>query len=89
MPDLIAEPIGGDITIACESGLIPEVPRTAMEKQLMEQLNSSNFSRSTPEDSHRQKCYYTKIPQIVKHKDISAEELTAMNLDKVRSLLQF
>lgn len=87
MPDLITEPIGGDITIACVSGLIPDVPRTAMEKQLMEQLNSSKFSRTTPEDSQRQKCYYTKIPQIVKRKDISGEELTAMNIDKVRSLL--
>ncbi|KAH7658531.1 A1 cistron-splicing factor AAR2 protein [Dioscorea alata] len=80
------EPIGGDITIACESGLIQDVPRTAMEKQLIEQLNISKFSRTTPEDSPRQKCYYTKIPQIVKRKDISGEELTAMNLDKTQLL---
>ncbi|RWW87156.1 hypothetical protein BHE74_00004037, partial [Ensete ventricosum] len=76
-------PIGGDITIAYESGLIDKVPITVTERRLLEQLKDSKFSKSEAEGSHRRGCYYTSIPRAVKHKGISGEELTAMNLDKV------
>ncbi|KAJ0962740.1 hypothetical protein J5N97_027862 [Dioscorea zingiberensis] len=80
------EPTGGDITIAYESELADEVPKTAMEIQLVEQFRSSKFSSSTSDKLHKQTCYYTLIPQIVKHKNISREELTALNLDKTQLL---
>ncbi|RWW33315.1 hypothetical protein GW17_00001967 [Ensete ventricosum] len=76
-------PIGGDITIAYESGLIDKVSITVTERRLLEQLKDSKFSKSEAEGSHRRGCYYTSIPRAVKHKGISGEELTAMNLDKV------
>ncbi|XP_042433492.1 protein AAR2 homolog isoform X2 [Zingiber officinale] len=79
------EPIGGDITIAYESGLI-EVPKTAMEKQLIEQLKSNTFSKLEREEHYKHGCYYTPIPNSVNHKGISAEELTAINLDKTKLL---
>ncbi|URE47824.1 AAR2 protein [Musa troglodytarum] len=80
------EPIGGDIMIAYESGLIDRVPKTVMERRLMEQLKDSKFSNSEAEGSHRRGCYYTLIPHAVKHKGISGEELTAINLDKTNLL---
>lgn len=81
--DELTVPIGGDIMIAYESGLIDRVPITVMERRLMEQLKDSKFSNSEAEGSHRHGCYYTSIPHAVKHKGISGEELTAINLDKV------
>ncbi|XP_064985493.1 uncharacterized protein LOC135625095 isoform X1 [Musa acuminata AAA Group] len=80
------EPIGGDIMIAYESGLIDRVPISVMERRLMEQLKDSKFSNSEAEGSHRRGCYYTSIPHAVKHKGISGEELTAINLDKTKLL---
>ncbi|XP_058087854.1 uncharacterized protein LOC131234883 [Magnolia sinica] len=79
------EPIGGEITVACETALDDTVPNTAMEKHLMEQLQNSKFSRSA-EKSQRRGCYYTSIPHVVKHKGISGEELTSLNLDKTQLL---
>lgn len=78
-----AEPIGGEISIVYESGLIDKTPRTSMEKRLVEQLRDSKFATSSAEKSQKRGCYYTDIPHVVKHKDISSEELTSLNLDKV------
>ncbi|XP_077243948.1 AAR2 protein family isoform X2 [Tasmannia lanceolata] len=79
------EPIGGEISVGSESGLIDQVPKTSMEKQLMEQLRNSKFSQSA-EKSYRRRCYYTPVPHIVKHKGISGEELTSLNIDKTQLL---
>ncbi|ONK81457.1 uncharacterized protein A4U43_C01F29290 [Asparagus officinalis] len=80
------EPIGGEISTVYESGLIDKTPRTSMEKRLVEQLRDSKFATSTAEKSQKQGCYYTDIPHVVKHKDISSEELTSLNLDKTKLL---
>ncbi|XP_068637838.1 uncharacterized protein [Aristolochia californica] len=82
------EPIGGDISIACEAELFESCPKTTMEKRLVEQLKHSKFStRSKPiEKPNKRGSYYTIIPNIVKQKGISGEELTSMNLDKTQLL---
>nr|CAD1842683.1 unnamed protein product [Ananas comosus var. bracteatus] len=80
------EPVGGEITIVYESGLIDKAPKTAMEKRLMEQLRQSKFSNYTTKETQKKGCYYTNIPHAVKNKDLSGEELTALNLDKTRLL---
>ncbi|KAK1320747.1 hypothetical protein QJS10_CPA03g00497 [Acorus calamus] len=79
------EPIGGEITIANEAGLIDTVPKTAMERNLVEQLRNSKFSKPA-EKSHKRGCYYTSIPHVIKHKGMSVEELTSLNLDKTQLL---
>ena len=76
------EPIGGEITVACEVDMIGNSPKTAMEKALAEQLKTSKFSEPG-ENSQRKGCYYTPIPRLIKHEGICAEELTSLNLDKV------
>lgn len=78
----LAEPIGGEITIAYETNLIDTVYRTSAEKKLAEQLRNSKFSKPSNESPMRG-CYYTSIPAVVKNKGKTGEELTAMNLDKV------
>lgn len=76
------EPIGGEITIACESEMVGKFSKTAMEKALAEQLKNSKFS--TPEEkSQKRGCYYTVIPRVVKKKGMCGEDLTTLNLDKV------
>ncbi|XP_073000009.1 uncharacterized protein [Typha latifolia] len=80
------EPVGGEITIMDEPGLMDTTPRTAMEKCLMEQLRESKFSKYAKKESQRRGCYYTTIPHAVKHSTISSEELTAVNLDKTKLL---
>ncbi|OVA18777.1 A1 cistron-splicing factor [Macleaya cordata] len=80
------EPIGGEITVACESGLVDAFPKTSMEKALAEQLkNNSKFSE-TAEKSNKRGCYYTSIPRVVKNKGISGQNLTSLNLDKTQLL---
>ena len=76
------EPIGGDITIACESDLVDQIPKTTMERALADQLKSSKFSKSM-DNPKRRGCYYTPIPRFIKHKEIRGQELTSLNLDKV------
>jgi A1 cistron-splicing factor AAR2 len=64
--------------------MVKNTPKTAMEKALVEQLKTSNFSTSVGESQSR-RCYYTSIPRVVKQKGIHGQELTSMNLDKVRT----
>ncbi|KAK6927880.1 A1 cistron-splicing factor, AAR2 [Dillenia turbinata] len=78
------EPIGGEITIACESEILRNIPKTYMEKTLSEQLKTSKFATSI--DKSQRGCYYTSIPRVVKHKGVSAQELTSLNLDKTHLL---
>ncbi|XP_073116266.1 uncharacterized protein [Elaeis guineensis] len=80
------EPIGGDITIAYESGIIDKAPKTAMERRLMDQLRNSKFSKNAAKESHKRGCYFTTIPHAVKSRDVFGEELTALNLDKTTLL---
>ncbi|KAI3462593.1 hypothetical protein Pfo_019256 [Paulownia fortunei] len=79
------EPIGGEITIACESDMVGKISKTAMEKTLAEQLTNSKLS-TREEKSQRRGCYYTAIPRVVKPKGMSGKELTDMNLDKTQLL---
>ncbi|XP_073144694.1 uncharacterized protein [Henckelia pumila] len=79
------EPIGGEITVASESKMVGNLPETTMEKALAEQLRTSKFS-THEENSQRRGCYYTRIPKVVKHKGMSGEELTNLNLDKTQLL---
>ncbi|XP_031396293.1 protein AAR2 homolog isoform X2 [Punica granatum] len=79
------EPIGGDITVACESDLIKSTQKMPMEKALDEQLSTSKFS--TPVDrTPCRGCYYTSIPRMVKRTGIEGRELTSLNLDKTQLL---
>ncbi|GAV75828.1 AAR2 domain-containing protein [Cephalotus follicularis] len=79
------EPIGGEITVTCESGMVENISKSAMEKALDEQLKDSKFS--TPvEKSQRRGCYYTSIPRVIKFKGIRGEELTSLNMDKTQLL---
>jgi A1 cistron-splicing factor AAR2 len=62
-------------------------PQTDMERRLMEQLREDKFAKISPAQPERRGCYYTTIPSSVKHKNISANELTLLNLDRVMFLL--
>ncbi|KAJ4706956.1 AAR2 protein family [Melia azedarach] len=79
------EPIGGEITVTAESGMTKNTPKTAMEKDLDEQLKTSRFSM--PVDKPQRKgCYYTSVPRVIKRKGIQGQELTSLNLDKTQLL---
>ncbi|KAH6758617.1 AAR2 protein family, partial [Perilla frutescens var. frutescens] len=75
------EPIGGKITIACESEVVEMFSKTSTEKSLAEHLTNNKFS-SRDDKSQKRRCYYTAIPRVVKQKGISGEDLTSLNLDK-------
>ena len=64
--------------------MVKNTPKTAMEKALVEQLKTSKFSTSVDESQSR-RCYYTSIPRVIKQKGIHGQELTSLNLDKVRT----
>ncbi|KAM3393488.1 hypothetical protein ACQJBY_014289 [Aegilops geniculata] len=81
------EPIGGEITIALETSWMDRAPQTEMERRLMEQLREDKFAKKAPTQPERRGCYYTTIPASVKHRNISADELTLLNLDRT-SLLE-
>ncbi|CAL1413417.1 unnamed protein product [Linum trigynum] len=81
------EPIGGEIMITSESGMVHNVSKTSVEKALDEQLMNSKFSISTSNHkSMKRGCYYTSIPRTIKHRGINANELTSLNLDKTELL---
>ncbi|KAH9306538.1 hypothetical protein KI387_010942, partial [Taxus chinensis] len=86
------EPVGGEITIISESELIAKGPQTAAERRLMEQLpnagecHGQKAAVSGKHKSARQRCFYTPIPISVRHKGMTAEELTAANLEKTQLL---
>ncbi|XP_042494484.1 protein AAR2 homolog [Macadamia integrifolia] len=79
------EPIGGEITVVSEAGVVDKGPKTAAEKALAEQLQKSKFSIPA-EKPLKQRCYYTSIPRFVKNKSISGQELTSLNHDKTQLL---
>ncbi|KAF3945822.1 hypothetical protein CMV_027842, partial [Castanea mollissima] len=79
------KPIGGEITVACESGIVTNAPKTAMEKALDEQMKSSKFLTSV-DNSQSRRCYYTSIPRVIKQKGIHGQELTSLNIDKTQLL---
>lgn len=56
-----------------------------MERALDEQMKKikSGAASSTTEQPKGNRFYYTSIPRIIKHKGISGQELTSLNLDKV------
>ena len=65
----------GEITVACESGIVTNAPKTAMEKALDEQMKSRKFLTSV-DNSQSRRCYYTSIPRVIKQKGIHGQELT-------------
>ncbi|GFP78826.1 protein aar2 homolog [Phtheirospermum japonicum] len=75
------EPIGGEITIACEPEMAGMFSKTAMERTLADQLKNSEFP-SPVEKPQKGGCYYTAIPRVIKQKGMSGKELTDLNLDK-------
>ncbi|KAH1108351.1 hypothetical protein J1N35_012119 [Gossypium stocksii] len=79
------EPIGGEITVTYEHGMLKNTCKSAMERVLDEQLRNSKFS--SPAEKHPKRgCYYTPIPHIIKRKGIESEQLTSLNLDKTELL---
>ncbi|KAH9603570.1 hypothetical protein KSS87_007118 [Heliosperma pusillum] len=83
------EPIGGEITVESESNLHGVIPKTAMEKALVEQLANSKFYKEdkiSESKGSKKGCYYTTIPRIIKQKGISGAQLTSLNLDKTQIL---
>ncbi|ERN06965.1 hypothetical protein AMTR_s00005p00267850 [Amborella trichopoda] len=79
------EPIGGEITVTNEAELAETVPKTAMEKQLAEQLKNKRLLDTTKR-ACSPRCYYTTIPHVFKVKGVPKEELTSLNLDKTHQL---
>ncbi|KAL2512622.1 AAR2 protein family [Abeliophyllum distichum] len=65
--------------------MVGSIPKTAMDKAMIEQLKNTKFSKPI-EKSQKRGCYYTPIPHVAKHKGIHSEDLTIMNLDKTQLL---
>ncbi|KAG2253382.1 hypothetical protein Bca52824_083518 [Brassica carinata] len=82
------EPVGGEITVIYESAILKGGPKTEMERALDEQMkkSKSGAASSTTEQPKGNRFYYTSIPRIIKHKGISGQELTSLNLDKTQLL---
>lgn len=83
------EPIGGEITIMSESELIEKGPQTAADRRLADQLLKARECiehKPGKPMSGSQRCFYTMIPHSVKHRGMTAAELTAANLDKTQLL---
>ncbi|KAI9100253.1 hypothetical protein K1719_024471 [Acacia pycnantha] len=79
------EPIGGEINVVFESGVVGNTPKTPMEKALDKQLKASKFATSV-DKPQRKGCYYTSVPSVIKRKGIQGQELTSLNLDKTQLL---
>ncbi|KAK8916031.1 hypothetical protein KSP39_PZI022475 [Platanthera zijinensis] len=77
------EPIGAEISIAHESTLSDQEKNVKMEKWLAMQLECNNLLDCSSEKTEKRRCYFTTIPKVVKHRNITGEKLTALNLDKV------
>lgn len=81
------EPIGGEITVVCESEMDKNSPKTSIERALDAQLGTGKLSTSTSIDrSKKGGCYYTVIPRVIKRKGMEGKELTSLNLDKTELL---
>ncbi|KAB5516657.1 hypothetical protein DKX38_027305 [Salix brachista] len=81
------EPIGGEITVVCESEMDKKSPKTSIERALDAQLGTGKLSASTSVDrSKKGGCYYTAIPRVIKRKGMEGKELTSLNLDKTELL---
>lgn len=68
--------------------MVKNIPKSAMEKALAEQVSTSKFSTSV-DKSERRGCYYTSIPRFIKRKGICGQDLTSLNHDKVKTDLCF
>ncbi|VVA94239.1 unnamed protein product [Arabis nemorensis] len=80
------EPVGGEITVIYESAILSGGPKTAMERALDAQMKKSRSKTTSTEQPKGNRFYYTSIPRIIKHKGMSGQELTSMNLDKTQLL---
>ena len=63
--------------------MVTNTPKTEMEKALDGQMKSSKFLTSV-DNSQSRGCYYTSIPRVIKQKGIHGQELSSLNIDKVR-----
>lgn len=86
-----AEPVGGEITVIYESAILKGGPKTEMERALDAQMkkSKSEAASSSTEQPKGNRFYYTSIPRIIKHKGMSGQELTSLNLDKVTASFIF
>lgn len=86
------EPVGGDISIMAEAALVETGPMTRAEKKMYEHI--AEFRQKFPDfrvpgdnqdsqPSNSGRCFYTRLPGLVKRVGMSTSELTALNLDKV------
>ncbi|CAH8363039.1 unnamed protein product [Eruca vesicaria subsp. sativa] len=82
------EPVGGEITVIYESAILKGGPKTEMERALDAQMKKSKSEElsSSTEQPKGNRFYYTSIPRIIKHKGMSGQELTSLNLDKTQLL---
>ncbi|KAJ0256105.1 hypothetical protein HA466_0091140 [Hirschfeldia incana] len=83
------EPVGGEITVIYEAAILEGGPKTEMERALDAQMKKSKSgasSSSSTEQPKGNRFYYTSIPRIIKHKGMSGQELTSLNLDKTQLL---
>eukprot|EP00252_Welwitschia_mirabilis_P004125 TRINITY_DN1431_c0_g1_i4.p1 TRINITY_DN1431_c0_g1~~TRINITY_DN1431_c0_g1_i4.p1 ORF type:complete len:242 (+),score=52.22 TRINITY_DN1431_c0_g1_i4:148-873(+) len=75
-----------------ETELIGNQPQTEAERRLMEQVTNAkksqeqNAGSSGKHTSGNHRCFYTPVPHSMKQKGMTAEELTAVNIDKTQML---
>lgn len=86
------EPVGGDISIMAEAALVETGPMTRAEKKMYEHIAKLRLKfpdfKAPGDDQDSQlsssgRCFYTRLPGLVKRVGMSTAELTALNLDKV------
>lgn len=86
------QPVSGDISIMAEAALVETGPMTKAEKQMYEhiaKLRQKFPDFKAPEEdqpSSSGRCFYTRLPGLVKRVGMSTAELTALNLDKSEQL---
>lgn len=90
------EPVGAEISVIAETEFAEKLPKTPVERRLHEHLTQSReilgkeagSSTSTPvsakENSGR--CFYRKLPHLIRCPGSTAAELTALNVDKSAAL---
>ena len=83
--------MGGDISITAEAALVETGPMTRAEKKMYDHIAKLRHKFpdiSTPGDNQDSqpgstgRCFYSRLPGLVKRVGMSTSELTALNLDK-------
>lgn len=77
-------PIGGAVCVLAEKEyVIPGEAEEALKKQLGDRYDAAGSAAP-----HAGRCYFTELPSLVKRRGLSPEELTAMNMDKSKILIE-